>query len=171
MPLPPKLLKEIFMNNGFKIDLNVLDSEQKEVEERIRVRRLRREKEKQLRRKRKKLFNITVLAVFFIILLVILISKSCSGNIGLKDDPYAEITGIWYIDSVTKYEFKSNGEGSLVLPNNYYAFKYEIIDNTLTIDFESNLVVDANYIYEIADDKLKVSDSKHPDIFYEMQKE
>ena len=107
---------------------------------------------------------ITVILAAVLILSVILIVKSCSGSDVLK--------GTWNLDGVTVYQFDGNGHGSLNLPSNTYAFTYEIKDNELHIDFESDAARDAAYSFTVEKDKLILKYvEKDQEKTYELMKE
>lgn len=89
------------------------------------------------KRRQRRLTIITVILASVMILSIISIVKSCSSGDALK--------GTWDLDGVTVYQFDRNGHGSLNLPSNTYPFTYEIKDNELHIDFESDAARDADY--------------------------
>ena len=91
------------------------------------------------KRRQRRLTIITVILVVVLILSVLLIVKSYSSGGG------DVLHGTWDLDGVTVYQFDGNGHGSLNLPSNTYPFTYEIKDNELHIDFESDAARDADY--------------------------
>lgn len=77
---------------------------------------------------------------------------------GLKVDDYCELHILTSkIFTVTVYRFDKNGKGELILPNSNFAFTYEIKDDTLTIDFESENAADSTYTFSVTDDKLTLT--------------
>ena len=109
---------------------------------------------------------ITVILAAVLILSVILIVKSCSGSDVLK--------GTWNLDGVTVYQFDGNGHGSLNLPSNTYPFTYEIKDNELHIDFESDAARDADYTFYVTNGVLTMTGgegSVEPGRVYELTRQ
>ena len=116
------------------------------------------------KRRQRRLTIITVILAAVMILSIILIVKSCSGSDVLK--------GTWNLDGVTVYQFDGNGHGSLNLPSNTYPFTYEIKDNELRIDFESDAARDADYTFTVEKDKLILKYvEKDQEKTYELMKE
>ena len=110
---------------------------------------------------------ITVILAAVLILSVILIVKSCSGS----DDV---LKGTWDLDGVTVYQFDGNGHGSLNLPSNTYAFTYEIKDNELHIDVESDAARDADYTFSVKNGVLTMTGgegSVEPGRVYELTRQ
>ncbi len=158
-------------NNFIKVDTNAISEEQ--YAERMKRARLRRERERKLRRQRRIIITvITFVVVAVLTILFALLFRACSNDKDTSNSSIqTELQGIWAIDNVTKYEFKSDGTGTMLLPDNSYEFVYEISDNTITIDFESELVIDTSYSYNIDNNKLAITDIKHTDITYTMTRE
>lgn len=102
------------------------------------------------KRRQRRLTIITVILVTVIILSIILIVKSCSGSGDV-------LKGTWDYDGVTVYQFDGNGNGSLILPSNTYPFTYEIKDNELRIDFESDAARDAAYTFSVKNGVLTMT--------------
>ena len=118
------------------------------------------------KRRQRRLTIITVILAAVLILSVILIVKSCSGSDVLK--------GTWNLDGVTVYQFDGNGHGSLNLPSNTYAFTYEIKDNELHIDFESDAARDADYTFSVKNGVLTMTGgegSVEPGRVYELTRQ
>ena len=117
------------------------------------------------KRRQRRLTIITVILASVMILSIILIVKSCSGSGDV-------LKGTWDLDGVTVYQFDGNGHGSLNLPSNTYAFTYEIKDNELRIDFESDAARDADYTFTVEKDKLILKYvEKDQEKTYELMKE
>ena len=118
------------------------------------------------KRRQRRLTIITVILAAVMILSIILIVKSCSGSDVLK--------GTWNLDGVTVYQFDGNGHGSLNLPSNTYAFTYEIKDNELHIDFESDAARDADYTFSVKNGVLTMTGgegSVEPGRVYELTRQ
>lgn len=82
-----------------------------------------------------------------------------------------ELCGSWSPDSITVYKFDGKGSGSLNLPENSYPFTYEIKDNSLKIDFESESARDITYSFTVKGGKLSlVSVEKGKEITYLLTK-
>ena len=118
------------------------------------------------KRRQRRLTIITVILAAVMILSIILIVKSCSGSDVLK--------GTWNLDGVTVYQFDGNGHGSLNLPSNTYPFTYEIKDNELRIDFESDAARDADYTFSVKNGVLTMTGgegSVEPGRVYELTRQ
>ena len=118
------------------------------------------------KRRQRRLTIITVILAAVMILSIILIVKSCSGSDVLK--------GTWNLDGVTVYQFDGNGHGSLNLPSNTYPFTYEIKDNELHIDFESDAARDADYTFSVKNGVLTMTGgegSVEPGRVYELTRQ
>lgn len=106
---------------------------------------------KRRRNHRRKLILISALVLALVIFMVILLFKGCS------NDQYtnAELTGVWYYDQYTEYEFDSEGNGCMCLDgNNHFEFTYKTEDDTLYFDFVLDYVTDCQYTYTVDGDKL-----------------
>ena len=116
------------------------------------------------RRRQRRLTIITVILAAVMLLAIILIIKSCSGGDVLQ--------GTWDLDGVTIYQFDGNGNGSLNLPSNTYPFTYEIKENEVSIDFESDAARDITYTFTVEKDKLILKCmEKDQEKTYELTKE
>lgn len=102
------------------------------------------------KRRQRRLTIISVILATVMILSIILIVKSCSGS-------GDALKGTWDLDGVTVYQFDGNGHGSLNLPSNTYPFTYEIKDNELHIDFESDAARDADYTFSVKNGVLTMT--------------
>lgn len=98
------------------------------------------------KRRQRHMMIIIVIPAAVMLLSIILIVKSCSGGDILK--------GTWDLDGVTVYQFDGKGNGLLNLPSNAYPFIYEIKDNEVSIDFESDAARDAAYSFSVKDGVL-----------------
>ena len=120
------------------------------------------------KRRQRRLTIITVILVVVLILSVLLIVKSCSSGGG------DVLHGTWDLDGVTVYQFDGNGHGSLNLPSNTYPFTYEIKDNELHIDFESDAARDAAYSFSVKNGVLTMTGgegSVEPGRVYELTRQ
>lgn len=106
---------------------------------------------KRRRNHRRKIILISALALALVIFVVILLFKGCSND----QNTNAELTGVWYYDQYTEYEFDSEGNGCMCLDgNNHFEFTYKTEDGTLHLDFALDYVTDCQYTYTVDDDKL-----------------
>ena len=86
----------------------------------------------------------------------------------LRKDP---LQGRW-LYGTTVYSFDGRGEGSMVLPEEAYAFTYDLSGETLTMDFEDPRLSDASYGLTFREDKLILSGRESlSGNFYELTKE
>ncbi len=161
---------EVYMEyNNFNINLDLYDEESQRAKERVHRRRLQREREKRLRRRRRIVVVTAATILALLIFLIVILVKSC-GSDSSATNPYKQIQGKWAVDSVTKYEFNSDGNGALILPNDTYDFTYEIDNGVITIDFTSDLVIDSSYTYDITGKQLTITDVKNADVKYVLVK-
>lgn len=116
------------------------------------------------KRKQHRLLGISaaVLAIILLAILIIVVAKSCSsgGDVPKGTDVLNGtdvLSGTWDLDGVTVYQFDGNGHGSLNLPSNTYPFTYEIKDNELRIDFESDAARDADYTFSVKNGVLTMT--------------
>ena len=131
------------------------------------------------KRRQRRLFGASaaVLAIALLVVIIIVIARSCSvgGNVlngGSVPNGTDVLNGTWNLDGVTVYQFDGNGHGSLNLPSNTYPFTYEIKDNELRIDFESDAARDADYTFTVEKDKLILKYvEKDQEKTYELMKE
>lgn len=65
-----------------------------------------------------------------------------------------QLTGTWYMDDVTAYQFNGRGKGALMLPDSEYEFTYEVEDDILYIDFVHEGAKDAEYVFRVNGDVL-----------------
>ena len=110
------------------------------------------------KRKQHRLLGISaaVLAIILLAILIIVVAKSCSSG-GDVPNGTDVLSGTWDLDGVTVYQFDGNGHGSLNLPSNTYPFTYEIKDNELRIDFESDAARDADYTFSVKNSVLTMT--------------
>lgn len=90
---------------------------------------------------------VSLLALLFVVLIIVLICKGCSG----RTDALA---GKWDFDGTTAYEFDGKGSGAMLLTLADYDFTYEIKDNQLYIDFVNESAHDATYEFSVKGDTL-----------------
>ena len=83
-----------------------------------------------------------------------------------------DLTGDWSLDDVTRYSFKENGKGTLILPRHKYNFRYTIDSETLTLDFENDTIDTVTFNYSMVDGNLLLE--RHEEFgssYYELHKE
>jgi len=83
-----------------------------------------------------------------------------------------DLTGDWSLDDVTRYSFKENGKGTLILPRHKYNFRYTIDSETLTLDFENDSIDTVTFNYSMVDGNLLLE--RHEEFgssYYELHKE
>ena len=110
---------------------------------------------------------VSLLALLFVVLIIVLICKGCSG----RTDALA---GKWDFDGTTSYEFDGKGVGTMVLPSVSYDFKYEINGNELYIDFINESVHDSTYSFTVQTNTLTLvggNDTAIPGKVYELTKQ
>ena len=110
---------------------------------------------------------VSLLALLFVVLIIVLICKGCSG----RTDALA---GKWDFDGTTAYEFDGKGVGTMVLPSVSYDFKYEINGNELYIDFINESVHDSTYSFTVQNNTLTLvggNDTAIPGKVYELKKQ
>ena len=90
---------------------------------------------------------VSLLALLFVVLIIVLICKGCSGRIDA-------LAGKWDFDGTTAYEFDGKGSGAMLLILADYDFTYEIKDNQLYIDFVNESAHDATYEFSVKGDTL-----------------
>lgn len=117
--------------------------------------------------KRKKVF-IVCMAVFFVAAAGL--SFSLFHSCGKSDNSVKtngkdvlvtkaeQISGSWTPDSITYYDFGSDGKGSMYTSMNTYTFNYTISNNTFHIDFNNESASDCDYIAHRNGDILKLTD-------------
>ncbi len=101
------------------------------------------------------IFSCAVFAV--LTLTIVLIACFC----GASDADV--LKGTWNLDGVTVYQFDGKGAGSLNLPNNSYAFTYEINNGSLFINFENEKARDKTYAFTIEKDTLTLKSNEGSD--------
>ena len=62
--------------------------------------------------------------------------------------------GTWTTDGYTKYRFKRNSTGALIVSNLEYKFDYSVNENKVTIDFRNKDSQDMEYRYTFDKNKL-----------------
>lgn len=67
-----------------------------------------------------------------------------------------EFKGIWFVDSITSFEFDGKGNGILKVPTDEYKFTYKIDKNQIYMNYESEEATDASYEYSFQEDKLNL---------------
>ena len=110
---------------------------------------------------------VSLLALLFVVLIIVLICKGCSG----RTDALA---GKWDFDGTTAYEFDGKGAGAMVLPSASYDFKYEINGNQLYIDFINESAHDRTYSFTVQNSTLTLvggNDTAVPGKVYERTKQ
>ena len=107
------------------------------------------------RRKKKSSVKYAVLAVLLIAAVLLVLLRGCVGGDILK--------GQWSIDTVTSYSFDGRGNGSLILPEKEYAFRYELEGDSLSIDFENEAARDFQYTCILEGDTLTLTGGEGDD--------
>ena len=83
-----------------------------------------------------------------------------------------DLTGDWSLDDVTRYSFKENGKGTLILPRHKYNFRYTIDAETLTLDFENDSIDTVTFNYSMVDGNLLLERREEfGSSYYELHKE
>ena len=68
-----------------------------------------------------------------------------------------QLIGTWAADEYTSLKFDEDGQGSMILPESEYEFRYVLEDNKLTLDFASSRAKDAEYTVSIDEDSMKLT--------------
>ena len=68
-----------------------------------------------------------------------------------------QLLGTWAADEYTSLRFDEDGQGSMLLPESEYEFRYVLEDNKLTLDFASSRAKDAEYTVSIDEDSMKLT--------------
>ena len=90
----------------------------------------------------------------------------------ISKETLEDLTGDWSLDDVTRYSFKENGKGTLILPRHKYNFRYTIDAETLTLDFENDSIDTVTFNYSMVDGNLLLE--RHEEFgssYYELHKE
>lgn len=112
---------------------------------------LRHTNKKRRRNYKRKIILISALALALAIFVVMMLFKGCGNDKNIN----TELTGVWYYDQYTEYEFDSEGNGCMRLDgNNHFEFTYKTEDDTLYLDFVLDHVTDCQYTYTVDSDKL-----------------
>ncbi len=104
------------------------------------------------KRRQRKMGVLSSIVLVALVLAVVFVVRLCTNGTDV-------LQGTWDLDGVTVYQFDGKGAGSLNLPSNSYAFTYEIKDNTLAIDFESEAAQDKSYTFVADKNKLTLTDN------------
>ena len=108
------------------------------------------------KRQRQRMIFVTSLAVVVIALIILSISL-LSPKSDNKDSPTMDaLSGVWVYDQYTKYEFDGYGNGCMCLDDVHYEYTYEIIKNTVQIDFENEAVHDCSYDFTVDENQLTI---------------
>lgn len=108
------------------------------------------------KRQRQRMIFVTSLAVVVIALIILSISL-LSQKSDNKDSPTMDVlSGVWVYDQYTKYEFNGYGNGCMCLDDVHYEYTYEIIKNTVQIDFENEAVHDCSYDFSVDENQLTI---------------
>ena len=112
---------------------------------------------KKRKARRRKIAVVSALALAGLVLIIVLICKSCAG--GNYDN--ADLSGVWHYDQYTEYEFDGEGKGCMCLDgSNHFEFTYKAEDGTLYLDFALDYVTDCQYTYTVDGDKLTLIGGK-----------
>lgn len=87
-----------------------------------------------------------ITAILLVVVAAILVIYFSSGG--------KNITGTYYLDEYTAYDFQPDGRGTLIAGNMSYGFSYYTKGKTLKLDFDSDAVYNAEYQYELHEGKL-----------------
>lgn len=68
-----------------------------------------------------------------------------------------QLLGTWAADEYTSLRFDEDGQGSMILPESEYEFRYVLEDDKLTLDFASSRAKDAEYTVSIDEDSMKLT--------------
>lgn len=68
-----------------------------------------------------------------------------------------QLHGTWAADEYTSLKFDEDGQGSMLLPESEYEFRYVLKDDKLTLDFASSRAKDAEYTVSIDEDSMKLT--------------
>lgn len=99
----------------------------------------------------------SVLTLIFLITVIAMICKSCSGN----KDNLAVLQGVWHYDLYTEYEFDGKGNGCMCIEEtNHYEFTYTIDGDILKIDYALDYVTDCEYDFKLENNKLTLIGGK-----------
>lgn len=98
-------------------------------------------RKRKMQRRKRILTGMTALFAILLVVLLVLIFKSCSADTSLA--------GTWRIDETTIYDFDGKNRGVLHTSLNDYPFTYKVSGDSLTIDFDSDAATDATYTYSI----------------------
>ncbi|WP_031553544.1 DUF5640 domain-containing protein [Oribacterium sp. FC2011] len=90
----------------------------------------------------------------------------------ISKETLEDLTGDWSLDDVTRYSFKENGKGTLILPRHKYNFRYTIDAETLTLDFENDSIDTVTFNYSMVDGNLLLERCEEfGSSYYELHKE
>ena len=106
-------------------------------------------------RKRKTVFIL----LFGIVLAALIIAAICFQAVRANEDDFPSngLKGVWQLDEVTAYEFDGKGNGFLHTGINDFSFTYDLQDDMIQIDFESESATDSHYQYEIKGNVLTLT--------------
>ncbi len=120
-------------------------------------------------RKRQQIINLIIKKILPIVLIFVITGAFVFVMILFKNySTRKAIIGTWDYDGYTVYSFDKGGKGALELPNNTYAFNYEIEGEKLEIDYEDETAIDSTYTYSISGDMLTIVNEEG--MTFEMQK-
>ena len=68
-----------------------------------------------------------------------------------------QLLGTWAVDDYTSLKFDEDGQGSMLLPESEYAFRYVLEDDKLTLHFASSRAKDVAYTVRIYDDSMQLT--------------
>ena len=112
---------------------------------------------KRQRRKKKRAYRARILFfVLLFILIFVFLTLGIKSSISKKEGKSLDdVTGLWDIDGITKYEFDGKGNGKMILPSSEYLFTYKIDGNQISIHFEDDSASDAIYQYSVNSDHMQ----------------
>ncbi len=111
---------------------------------------------KKVVKKYKKRYKVSKAKVVSLILVLLILIFLIITLLSRKENP---IVGKWSTDKGTVYQFNKDYTGKLILSIGEYNYKYEIKDDKVIIDFESEKSTDTEFIYKIEDGKLILKNS------------
>lgn len=110
----------------------------------------KRQSPRKRRQKKRRIAIISSLAAILLIVCIVLICKSCTGNHDL-----AALQGVWHYDEYTEYEFDGKATAVCILTNeNHFEFTYSVDGDTVKLDFVLDYVTDCEYTFTVDGDKL-----------------
>ena len=95
------------------------------------------------------------LCIFLSVGIIFLVLYFCITGLMSKSQ-FDKLQGTWIYDEHTKYEFDGMGNGCMYYNTLEYEYKYSILQNIVSLDFEDNVVHDCEYEFSVDNGKLKL---------------